>query len=107
MADQACEAKVPGSTLALETSAWLRKVAETRCAFRAAPTDEGDHALFDGLGDERPDEAFLAPIERCGTLVAVLYGDNAIRRGTVPDTRPLEPVVKEAGLALERLPATQ
>ncbi len=95
------------TTFAVEESSWLRKVVETRCVLRAAPSDEGDRALFHRLGGESPDEAYLAPIERCGTLVAVLYGDNAIRRGTVPDTRPLEPVLKEAGLALERLPATQ
>ncbi len=105
-ADEDCERVDASTALALEESAWLRKVAETRCALRAAPSGDGDHALFGGLGAQRPDEAFIAPIERCGTLVAVLYGDNAIRRGTVPDTRPLEPVLKEAGLALERLPAT-
>ncbi len=106
-ADDDCERVAPSTALALEESAWLRKVAETRAALRAAPSGDGDQTLFGGLGAERPDEAYLAPIERCGTLVAVLYGDNAIRRGTVPDTRPLEPVLKEAGLALERLPATQ
>lgn len=91
-------------SVALEQSAWLRKLSETRASLRSGPSDDGDREVFRRLGDESPDLAFLAPIERCGILVAVLYGDNALYRGTVPDTRPLEPVLKEAGLALERLP---
>ena len=94
-----------GPTLSLEDSGWLRKLAETRATLRAGPSDPGDRALVHGLGGGDPETAFLAPIERCAELAAVVYADQAGTADPLPDTRALEPVLKEAGLALERLPA--
>ncbi len=93
-----------GPTIAIEDSAWLRKVAEARAPLHAAPSDPGDRALVHGLGGGEPAKAFVAPIERCAELSAVLYADQGGADRPLPDTRALELVLKEAGLALERLP---
>jgi hypothetical protein len=82
--------------------AWFRRVLAGRAPLRAAPEDEGDRDLASRLGSAVPTEAYLAPIESGGRVVAVLYADNLPTRRPLPDTSALEVVLHEAGLALAR-----
>jgi hypothetical protein len=54
------------------------------------------------LGGETPTEAYVAPIESGGQVVALLYVDNLPASDPIGDTTILEIVLHEAGLALER-----
>jgi hypothetical protein len=54
------------------------------------------------LGTRAPREAYVAPIESGGSVVALLYADNLPDEAPVPDTTALEIVLHEAGLSLDR-----
>jgi hypothetical protein len=54
------------------------------------------------LGDRPPAEAYVAPIESGGQVVAVLYADNLPGDAPLGDTSALEVVLHHAGLALDR-----
>jgi hypothetical protein len=69
---------------------------------RAGPKDPGDQHLAVLLGNEIPEEAYLAPIESGGEVVALLYADNLPGREPIGDTSTLEVVLHQAGLALDR-----
>ena len=73
-----------------------------RAASSAAPGDEGDRALAAELGERVPEQAYLAPIESAGRVIALLYADNLPDGGPIGDTSALEVVLHQAGLALER-----
>jgi len=81
---------------------WFATVIEKRCAISEAPNGEGDRSLSLRLGDRPPKQAYVAPIESGGRVVALLYADNLPETRPVPDTTILEIVLLEAGLALER-----
>jgi hypothetical protein len=83
-------------------SGWVSRVLETRAAIRGGPINDGDRALASVLGDRTPTEAYLAPIESAGQVVALLYGDNLPGERPLPDTSALEVVLHHAGLALDR-----
>lgn len=83
-------------------SAWFRSVLETRRPVRSGPTDGGDYTLAALLGNSAAPEAYLAPIESGGEIVALLYADNLPSRRPLGDTETLEVVLQHAGLALER-----
>jgi len=88
--------------LRADEAAWLRVAIEGRASLRAAPSDEGDRSLARQLGDRLPDEAYLAPVESAGHVVALLYADNLPEGQSLPDTSALEVVLHHAGLALDR-----
>ncbi len=88
--------------LPAEESAWLRRVIESRHPSCAPPADEGDHRLAVLLGNTIPEEAYVAPLESGDEIVALLYADNLPGGGPIGDTRALEVVLHEAGLALDR-----
>lgn len=88
--------------IGLRESSWLRKLLDTLQPVRGRPSDDGDHRLCIMLGNEIPNEAFLAPIESANRVVAILYADNLPGRALMRDTGALEVVLHEAGLALDR-----
>ena len=67
-----------------------------------APSDEGDRTLVHLLGDAEPSQAYVAPLESGGRVVALLYADNLPEDGPLQGTEALEVVLHEAGLALDR-----
>jgi hypothetical protein len=83
-------------------SSWFRTVLETRHPVRSGPTDGGDYTLAALLGNSAARQAYLAPIESSGQVVAVLYADNLPSQAPLGDTEALEVVLQHAGLALER-----
>ena len=80
----------------------FRRVLAGRRAVRARLTGEGDRRLAMLLGTRAPREAYVAPIESGGSVVALLYADNLPDEAPVPDTTALEIVLHEAGLSLDR-----
>jgi hypothetical protein len=83
-------------------SGWLSRVLTASKPVIAAAQTDGDRALASLLGDEIPEEAYLAPIESSGQVIAVLYCDNLPGRAAIGDTSALEVVLHHAGLALDR-----
>ena len=69
---------------------------------RGAPANDGDRELAHLLGDPVPDEAYVAPIESTGQVIALLYGDNVASGTPIGDTSALEVVLHHAGMALDR-----
>jgi hypothetical protein len=65
------------------------------------PVGAGDEALLSRLGADAPSEAYLAPIQSGGHVVALLYADNHPGAAPIGDTTILEIVLHEAGVALE------
>jgi hypothetical protein len=89
-------------TLPHREPAWFRRVFDSRGPERAAPADDGDQRLAVLLGNAIPEEAYVAPIESGGQIVALLYADNLPGGEPIGDTGALEVVLHEAGLALDR-----
>ena len=85
-----------------EGAAWFRSVLEHRHSLRAAPTDGGDYTLAALLGSAAAQEAYIAPIESGGEVVALVYADNLVSERPLGDSRALEVVLHHVGLALER-----
>jgi hypothetical protein len=81
---------------------WFRTVVETRQVLRSPPVDESDFQLVGRLGTAAPSEAYVAPIETGGAVVALLYADNLPDDTPLGDATALEIVLDEAGTALER-----
>ncbi len=86
----------------LEEPAWFRRAIERREPLRAPPSDAGDEALAALLGSVAPSEAYVAPIETDGCVVALLYADNLPDDRPLGDTSALAAVLREAGLALNQ-----
>ena len=88
------------------SSSWLRKVIESRVPMRARldglPADPGDAQLIEALGQQAPQELWLAPIVSSDRTVALLYADRLPEVTTLGDTAALEVVLDHAGLALDR-----
>jgi hypothetical protein len=91
-----------GVHLGCRESAAFRKVIETRQPTRGTPLDEGDQRLCVMLGNEIPDELYVAPIESADRVVALLVGDNLPGREPIGDTGALEVLLDSAGIALDR-----
>lgn len=83
-------------------SSWLGMVLEQGKAVRGAPGNDGDRDFAGLLGERVPAQAYLAPIESTGQVIALLYGDNLPEDGPLGDTSALEVVLHHAGLALDR-----
>ena len=81
---------------------WFRGVLDDRAARCSPPQGEGDRSLAAKLGSQEPAEAYVAPIESGGRVVALLYADRLPSVEPVGDTTILEIALHEAGLALER-----
>jgi len=54
------------------------------------------------LGAVAPREAYAAPIESGGRVVALVYADNLPDEKPLPDPTAFEIVLHEAGLVLDR-----
>jgi hypothetical protein len=91
-----------GVHLGCRESASFGKVIDTRSPTRGAPSDEGDQRLCVMLGNEIPDELYVAPIESADRVVALLVGDNLPGREPIGDTGALEVLLDSAGIALDR-----
>jgi len=85
-----------------DSCAWFHEIFATRSSTRSGPTDAGDFTLAARLGGTAAEEAYLAPIESGGEVVAILYADNLPARRRLGDVHALEVVLHHAGLALER-----
>ncbi len=83
-------------------SSWVTAVLERGKPVQGPPGNEGDRALALALGDTVPGEAYLAPIESTGQVIALLYADNLPQNTAISDTSALEVVLHHAGLALDR-----
>lgn len=80
----------------------FRRVVEESGPVRSSMRDQGNHRLAMLLGGRAPGEAYAAPIESGGCVVAILYADNMPDEGALRDTGEIESVLQEAGLALDR-----
>jgi hypothetical protein len=78
------------------------EVLERRAAHQAAIHAPRDRALAMRLGAAAPREAYAAPIESGGRVVALVYADNLPDEKPMPDPTALEIVLHEAGLVLDR-----
>ena len=90
--------------LAISDSACFERVIEGRRSIRIAPGEfeASLWSLLCGAHVERPLEAYLAPIESSGQVVALLYADHLPEQREIGDTSALEVVLSHAGLALDR-----
>ena len=82
--------------------AWFRRVLESGVGGLAPPSNLGDERLAGLLGDRLPHAAYVAPILSGPRVVALLYADNLPGDEALADPGALEPLLVEAGLALER-----
>jgi hypothetical protein len=73
-----------------------------RAAKRSPIRGARDRALATRLGAATPREAYIAPIESGGRVVALLYADNLPDERPLPDPTGLEIVLHEVGLVLDR-----
>lgn len=96
------EAGLRGVHLDAREPGWFRAVLESRTPYRGGPLDEGDQQLALMLGNDIPEEAWVAPIQSADRVVAILYGDNLPAGNSIGDTGALEVVVDSAGMALDR-----
>jgi len=78
------------------------EVLTQRTALRRALTGPRDRQLATRLGAAAPREAYAAPIESGGCVVALVYADNLPDEKALPDTTAFEIVLHEAGLVLDR-----
>jgi hypothetical protein len=88
--------------ISIHESAAFRQVVESRVPLRGAPRDAGDQRLAFMLGNELPQEFYVAPIQSADAVVALLYADTLPGSGPLPDTGPLEVMLHSAGMALDR-----
>ena len=77
-------------------------VLETRTPHRGAMAAPRDRGLALRLGAGCPAEAYAAPIESSGEIVALFYGDNFPKDLPLRDTTAFEIVLHEAGRVLDR-----
>jgi hypothetical protein len=80
----------------------FEEVLARRAAHRAAIHAPRDRALAMRLGAAAPREAYAAPIESGGRVVALVYADNLPDEKPLPDSTAFEIVLHEAGLVLDR-----
>ena len=66
------------------------------------PVERAWMAFAELLGDTVPSEAYLAPIECAGQIVAMLYADNLPDDEPIGDTSAIEGVLQHAGESLDR-----
>jgi len=77
-------------------------VLERRASVRSPLKKANDHRLAMLIGARSPSEAYAAPIESGGCVVALLYADNLPDEQPLADSTGLEIALHEAGLALDR-----
>ncbi|MBW2275172.1 MAG: hypothetical protein JRG96_18035 [Deltaproteobacteria bacterium] len=80
----------------------FRRAVDERRPIRGVAQNDGDRRLLTMLGGMSPEEAYLAPIESGGQVVAILYADNLPADRPIEDTSALEVVLHHAGLSLDR-----
>jgi len=80
----------------------FEEVLTRRAAHRAPIHAPRDRALAMQLGAAAPREAYAAPIESGGRVVALVYADNLPDEKPLPDPTAFEIVLHEAGLVLDR-----
>jgi hypothetical protein len=93
-----------GRDLAIADSVWFASVMDGQVSVRSAPS-ASDRSLCDllcGADGVRPLEAYVAPIESSGQIIALLYADHLPEKRQVGDTSALEVVLSHAALALDR-----
>lgn len=93
---------VEGAELPIAGVPWFREVVSSREALRTTEGEEANGALTELFGRGSVSEVFVAPIESGGHVAALLYGDAHPGLSPFGDTRALEVVLHQAGLALER-----
>lgn len=76
---------------------------EARAPRRGEPGESTwETYLVRALGGVAPSEIFVGPVFCQGKLAGLLYGDSLGSATAIPDTRNLEVVLGQAGLALDR-----
>jgi Domain of unknown function (DUF4388) len=80
----------------------FQHVLAERAPRRAAMSGSRDRALAMRLGAAAPRDAYVAPIESGGRVVALIYADNLPDDKPLPDPTAFEIVLHEAGLVLDR-----
>lgn len=95
------DSKPPIRLQALDAG-WIRDVLASRDPVHGPPATAADRELLVRFGKAMPETAYLGPIESGGSIIAMLYGDQAGTALPLPDTSGLEVVLHHAGLALDR-----
>ncbi len=90
--------------LPLENTPWLKDALERGLPLRSGPRGEGDRRLAAHLGEVVAPEAWVAPIRSRERVVALVYADNLPDAEPLPETHPIEALLREASQALERFP---
>ncbi len=93
-----------GIGLAVSDCGWFKRVLDDRASVCSSPSEQ-DRELCDllcGAEGPRPLQAYVAPIESSGQIVALLYADQLPAQLEIGDTSALEVVLSHAGLALDR-----
>jgi hypothetical protein len=80
----------------------FEEVLTQRTARRRGMHGELDRRFAMRIGAATPREAYAAPIESGGRVVALIYADNLPDERPLPDTTAFEIVLHEAGLVLDR-----
>jgi hypothetical protein len=80
----------------------FEEVLAERTARRRPMRGDLDLRFATRLGAATPREAYAAPIESGGRVVALIYADNLPDEKPLPDTTAFEIVLHEAGLVLDR-----
>ena len=92
----------PPISLETQGAGWVRQVLESKKPLVGAPTTAADRELLECFGAEEPTQAYLAPIVSESSVVAMLYGDQAISGRAMPNTSALEGLLRLAGTVLDR-----
>ncbi len=80
----------------------FQDVLARRAPRRAVMSGPRDRVLAMRLGAAAPRDAYAAPIESGGRVVALIYADNLPDEKPLPDPTAFEIVLHEAGLVLDR-----
>jgi len=67
------------------------------------PPGAGNDRLREALGSQAPGNVVVVPMVMAGTVATLFYGDDLPARQPIGDVRPLEVLMTEAGLGMERL----
>ncbi len=66
------------------------------------PAGPANQSFIEALGAEAPGEVVVVPMVVAGTVVTLFYGDDLPARRAIGDVRPIEMLMTEAGLEMER-----
>ena len=82
---------------------FLSEVLQRKETYRGPfPAGEANLRFCATLGAETPGEVVVVPMVVAGSVATLFYGDDLPARGAIGDLRPIEMLMTEAGLEMER-----